>query len=55
MTRKADEEYHKDCVDEVFDSGRKSKMVWGAFCGTTKSSLVFIPGMAKNLNILLLN
>lgn len=55
VTRKADEEYHKDCVDEVFDSGRKSKMVWGAFCGTTKSSLVFIPGMAKNLNILLQN
>jgi len=22
-------------------------MVWGAFCGTTKSDLIFVPGRAK--------
>lgn len=47
VTRKASEEYHPDCIDETFDSGRQSKMVWGAFCGTLKSDLVFIPGKAK--------
>jgi len=25
-----------------------NKMAWGAFCGTTKSKLVFIPGQAKS-------
>ena len=29
VIRKADEEYHPDCVDLKFHSGRKSKMVWG--------------------------
>jgi len=47
VTRKADEEYHQDCIDEVWESGQESRMVWGAFCGTTKSDLVFIPGKAK--------
>jgi len=47
VIRKADEEYHPDCVDLKFHSGRKSKMVWGAFYGTTKSDLIFVPGRAK--------
>ena len=47
VMRKATEEYHEDCVDETFESGRQSKMVWGAFCGTLKSQLVFVPTKAK--------
>jgi len=47
VTRKTTEEYHADCVDETFESGRQSKMIWGAFCSTLKSRLVFIPGKAK--------
>jgi len=47
IIQKADEEYHPDCVDLKFRSGQKSKMVWGAFCGTTKSDLTFVPGRAK--------
>ncbi|RPA97112.1 hypothetical protein L873DRAFT_1836523 [Choiromyces venosus 120613-1] len=46
VIRKADEEYHPDCIYETFWQGRKSKMVRGAFCGITKSDLVFIPGKA---------
>jgi len=30
-----------------FHFGGQSKMVWSAFCGTTKSDLVFVPGKAK--------
>ena len=41
-----EEEYHLDCIDEVFNQGRQSKMVWGGFCGGTKSELVFVPGRA---------
>ena len=26
-----DEEYHQDCIDEVWGSGRVSVMVWGTF------------------------
>lgn len=47
VTRKASEEFHADCIDETFDSGRESRMIWGAFCGTTRSQLVFIPPKAK--------
>jgi len=47
VIRKVDEEYHPDCIDNNFHSGRKSKMIWGAFCGTTKSDLIYIPGKAK--------
>jgi len=39
VIRKPDEEYHPDCVDLNFHSGRKSKMVWGVFCSTT--NLIF--------------
>ena len=47
VTRKATQEYHVDYVDETFESGRQSKIVWGAFCGTLKSKLVFVPTKAK--------
>jgi len=47
VIRKVDEEYHPDCIDGNFHSGRKSKMIWGAFCGTTKSQIVYVPGRAK--------
>lgn len=48
VIRKADEEYHSDCIDEnTPSSGRNSQMIWGAFCGTTKCELVDIPGKAK--------
>jgi transposase len=47
VIRKPGEEDHPDCVDNTFHSGRQTKMVWGAFCGTTKSDLIFVPGKAK--------
>jgi hypothetical protein len=47
VIRRADEEFHPDCIDETFESGRQSRMTWGAFCGTMKSPLAFIPGKAK--------
>ena len=34
-------------MDETFESGRQSRMIWGGFCGTLKSRLVFIPCKAK--------
>jgi len=47
VTRKASEEYHANCVDATFESGRQSRMVWGGFCGTMRSKLVLIPSKAK--------
>lgn len=47
VIRLPSEEYHPDCVDETFQQGRQSKMVWGGFCGQLKSELIFIPGKAK--------
>ena len=29
VLRRPDEEYHPDCIDEIWESGRKSQMVWG--------------------------
>jgi len=31
VTRKATEKYHVDCVDKMFELGRETKIVWGAF------------------------
>jgi len=39
--------YHPDCIDKNFHSGHKTKVIWGAFCGTTKSDLTYIPDKAK--------
>ena len=47
VIRLPEEEFHDDCIGEYCAQGRKSKMVWGAFCGTLKSDLVLIPGCAK--------
>lgn len=47
VIRTADEEFHPDCIDEEWESGRKSVMVWGAFCGELKSELFFVPSGAK--------
>lgn len=41
------EEFHPDCVEERCESGRKSVMIWGAFCGTLKSNLYFVPAGTK--------
>lgn len=43
VIRRAGEEDHPDCIDHREKSGRKGVMVWGAFCGTMKSDLVFVP------------
>jgi hypothetical protein len=43
VLRTPEEEYHPDCIDETWESGRKSTMIWGAFCGEMKSELVFTP------------
>src|SRR5207237_10362558 len=32
VTRKASEEYYTDCIDETFESGRQTKMIWRGFC-----------------------
>jgi len=47
VMRKVSEEYYADCVDETFESGHTSLMIWGGFCDTLKSRLVFIPCKAK--------
>ena len=47
VIRKVDEKYHPDCSDKNFHTGRKTKMVWVAFCGTTKSELIYIPRKVK--------
>ena len=47
VLRRADEEYHPDCIDEIWESGRKSQMVWGAFCRELKSELFFVKSGAK--------
>jgi len=41
--RRLEEEYHPDCGDEVWGSGRASVMVWGAFGGELKSLLYVVP------------
>jgi len=43
VTGRPEEEFHPDCIDEVWQSGRKSVMVWGAFCGEMKSQLDIVP------------
>ncbi|RPB04069.1 hypothetical protein L873DRAFT_1938180, partial [Choiromyces venosus 120613-1] len=35
VTRQASEKFHADCLDETFESGRESRMIWGTFYGTT--------------------
>src|SRR5437588_868174 len=47
VTRKANEEFYEECIDQTSESGRKSKMVWGGFCGTMRCKLVFILSKAK--------
>jgi len=47
VIRKTDEEYHPDCTDRNLHFDRKSKTIWGAFCGTTKDQIVYVPGRAK--------
>lgn len=43
--RDGDEEaFHENCIDEQWRQGRKSQMVWAAFCGEHKSDLHFVPG-----------
>ncbi len=44
VLRQPGEEYHADCVQEELRQGRQSVMVWGAFCGTTKSDLHIVKG-----------
>ena len=44
VIRNAVEEYHPDCLDEVWESGSSRVMVWGAFCRQIKSDLVFVDG-----------
>ncbi|KAG0135107.1 hypothetical protein HOY82DRAFT_537039 [Tuber indicum] len=44
VIRNAEEEYHPDCLDEVWDSGSTGVMVWGRFSGHLKSDLVFVDG-----------
>ena len=42
------EEYQPNCIYEIFNQGRQSKMVWSGFCGSVnKSDLVLIPGKAE--------
>ena len=44
VIRNAAEEYHPDCLDEVWESGSTGVMAWAAFCGHLKSDLVFVDG-----------
>lgn len=47
VIRRADEEFHPDCIDLYWESGRETVMVWGAFCGEHKSELVACPSGIK--------
>jgi hypothetical protein len=38
-----EQKYNINCLEPTFKSGHTSTMVWGAFFGTTKAPLVFIP------------
>lgn len=49
VLRRPGEEYHPDCVEEELRQGRTSVMVWGAFCGTTKSDLYIVKGKVSIL------
>ncbi|RPA97774.1 hypothetical protein L873DRAFT_1689844 [Choiromyces venosus 120613-1] len=42
VIRLPEEEFHIDCMDQTFEQGRESTMVWGGFCGTTKSELPYL-------------
>ncbi|RPB05204.1 hypothetical protein L873DRAFT_1663995, partial [Choiromyces venosus 120613-1] len=41
------EDFHPDCIDETWESGRESIMVWGEFCGEMKLELNIIPPKIK--------
>ncbi|RPA99617.1 hypothetical protein L873DRAFT_1843518 [Choiromyces venosus 120613-1] len=43
VLRRPEEEFHPDCIDETWESGRESVMIWGGFCGEMKSELQVIP------------
>lgn len=43
VIRNSKEVGHPDCLDTREKSGRKGIIVWGAFCGLTRSELVFVP------------
>jgi transposase len=45
--RTKEQKYDLDCLEPTFKSGRTSTMVWGAFFGTTKAPLVFIPPKSR--------
>lgn len=47
VIRRADEEFHPDCIDEGWESGKQSVMIWGAFCGHLKTDLFFVPSGTK--------
>ena len=47
VIRLPEEEYHPDCMDEIFNQSRQSRTAWGGFCGGIKSELLFVPGKAK--------
>lgn len=52
VIRTSQVEYHADCIDETWKSGRKNVMVWGAFCGEMKTELVFtLPGVTINSRV----
>lgn len=43
VTHTAEEEYHPDCINGTWESGKKSTIIWGVSCGEMKSDLVFTP------------
>jgi len=44
VIRNTEEEYHPNCLDEIWKSGSTGGIVWGAFCGHIKSDLVLVDG-----------
>lgn len=43
VIRNSKEEGHTGCLDTREKSGRQGTIVWGAFCGSIQSELVFVP------------
>ncbi|RPA97389.1 hypothetical protein L873DRAFT_1640778, partial [Choiromyces venosus 120613-1] len=47
VLRRPEEEFHPDCIDETWESGRESVMIWGGIYGEMKSELQVIPPGVK--------
>ena len=50
-----EEKYQLDCLQPTFKSGQTLLMVWGAFFGTVKAPLIFLPPKQRKATDLIKN